>query len=66
MVALANDEPWGMIEVAYVENKEGEKVWFTLIHVLTGNSISVCQTILWLMNRFFVSSAFLSSTLRSC
>ncbi|MAA78938.1 MAG: hypothetical protein CL916_06730, partial [Deltaproteobacteria bacterium] len=36
MISLTNDNPWGMIEVAYVENKEGEKVWFTLDSRLDG------------------------------
>ena len=36
MISLADDEPWGMIEVAYVENKDGEKVWFTLDSRLDG------------------------------
>ena len=37
MISLADDEPWGMIEVAYVENTEGDKVWFTLDSKLDGH-----------------------------
>ena len=36
MVALEKDEPWGMIEVSYIQTKEGEKVWFTLDSRLDG------------------------------
>lgn len=36
MIALADDDPWGMIEVAYIQTKEGEKVWFTLDSRLDG------------------------------
>ena len=36
MISLADDAPWGMIEIAYAQSKQGEKVWFTLDSRLDG------------------------------
>ena len=37
MISLVDDAPWGMIEVAYAESMDGEKVWFTLDSKLDGH-----------------------------